>query len=82
MPGRLNNGGSGGTHDRARDLRTHPAPRQHVFTLKLFESEARELRQMSQANNRQPGEQLRAILQAAIRQWRKAPDWIPEELDR
>lgn len=67
-------------HQRARDLRTRPMRRAHTFTIKLYPSEVRELRRLAAAQNRTPGDQLRAVLHAAIRAYQKTRTWIPDEL--
>jgi predicted transcriptional regulator len=56
------------------DLRKTPAGKKRlvVFTLKLDEQEAADLRQLAEANCRRPGDQMRQLLRDAIAARRQA----------
>lgn len=62
------------------DTRIRPS-RTRQFIVALYDSEVEGLKHISDHANRTPGEQMRAILWAAIRHHRNAPNWTPPELD-
>jgi hypothetical protein len=62
------------------DFRKKKTRRGELLTLRVFASEMAELIVLAERESRTPGDQVRALIHAAIRQAKNDPSWIPSEL--